>query len=496
MRGALIIPPSAFLLDARVFVSLGILKVAASLEAGGVQVDVVDLSGVANYKDVVSDYLKRGPEWVGITVTTPQMPYVMEIRDIIHAQGIKTILGGPHPTLIHAAYEGEAKRNVIGRARGAWSELLHSFDVVVVGDGEKAIFQAIRPGAKGCVNADDPRSPLWVSEKEMATSAFPARHLVDLNSYHYTIDGERATSLIGQLGCPFQCAFCGGRASPMLRRSRVRTVPDIISEMAHLHERHGYKGFMFYDDELNVAKSMPQLMDSIADLADTWKTRFQLRGFIKAELFTDEQAEKMVKAGFKWILVGFESGSPRILENIRKQATVEDNTRCLEIAKRHGLKVKALMSIGHAGETTATVEETQRWLLQMNIDDFDATIITTYPGTPYYDEAVLTRPGIWTYTAKSGDRLHAYEIDYGKVSDYYKGDPNAGYKAYVFTDHLSSEELVGLRGQLEQRVRTALGIPFYPGAPAVQYEHSMGMSGIPDTILRSSHFATAQGVGT
>jgi radical SAM superfamily enzyme YgiQ (UPF0313 family) len=495
MKGALVIPPSAFLLDARVFVSLGILKVAAALEARGVMVDVIDLSGVANYKDALSDYLHNSrPEWVGITATTPQMPYVTELSRLVRSHGAKAILGGPHPTLTNAAYKNEKKLHRSGRGGKAWEQLLEEFDVVVTGDGEKAIFEAIDKSC-GHVDADDPRSELWVSEKEMMDLQ-PARHLVDLSSYHYSIDGERATSLIGQLGCPFQCAFCGGRASPMLRRSRVRTVPDIIAEVAHLHDRHGYKGFMFYDDELNVAKSMPALMDAIHLLAVSRKTEFRLRGFIKAELFTDEQAASMVRAGFKWILVGFESGSPRILENIRKQATVEDNTRCLEIARRHGLKVKALMSIGHAGESAETIAETQAWLLKMMVDDFDATIITTYPGTPYYDEAYESSAGIWTYQAKGGDKLHAYALDYSKVSDYYKGDPNAGYKAYVFTDHLSSEDLVGLRGQLEQKVRTELSIPFYPGAPAVQYEHSMGMAGLPDTILRSSHFATAQGVGT
>jgi len=496
MRGALVIPPSAFLLDARVFVSLGILKVAAALEAGGVDVDVLDLSGVANYQDALSDYLcSAQPAWVGITATTPQMPYVMELSRLVRSHGARSILGGPHPTLTHAAYRNEKKTHRAGRGSKAWGQLLEEFDVVVTGDGEKAIFEAISPRTHGHVDADDPSSYLWVTEKEL-TGLMPARHLVDLKSYHYAIDGERATSLIGQLGCPFQCTFCGGRASPMLRRSRVRTVPDIVSEVDHLYSLYGYKGLMFYDDELNVAKSMPTLMRFLRDYADARNIEFRLRGFIKAELFTDEQAESMVSAGFKWILVGFESGSPRILENIRKQATVEDNTRCLEIARRHGLKVKALMSIGHAGESIETIAETQEWLLKMKVDDFDATIITTYPGTPYYDEAVETSPGIWTYTAKGGDRLHAYALDYSKVSDYYKGDPNAGYKAYVFTDHLSSEGLVGLRGQLEAKVRDALGIPFYPGAAAVQYEHSMGMSGLPDNILRSTHLAAAQGVGT
>ena len=47
----LVIPPSAFLLDERVFTSLGILKVAAILEEAGFSVEVLDLSGIENYEE-------------------------------------------------------------------------------------------------------------------------------------------------------------------------------------------------------------------------------------------------------------------------------------------------------------------------------------------------------------------------------------------------------------------------------------------------------------
>ena len=76
----------------------------------------------------------------------------------------------------------------------------------------------------------------------------PARDLLDIDSYHYSIEGNKATSLIAQLGCPFKCAFCGGRYSPFLRRIRNRGVESIISEVEHLYLTYGYTGFMFYDD--------------------------------------------------------------------------------------------------------------------------------------------------------------------------------------------------------------------------------------------------------
>jgi anaerobic magnesium-protoporphyrin IX monomethyl ester cyclase len=51
MKICLIIPPSPFLLDERVFMQLGILKIAAVLEKENYKVDVVDLSGVEKLFD-------------------------------------------------------------------------------------------------------------------------------------------------------------------------------------------------------------------------------------------------------------------------------------------------------------------------------------------------------------------------------------------------------------------------------------------------------------
>jgi radical SAM superfamily enzyme YgiQ (UPF0313 family) len=491
-----IIPPSGFLLDERVFMSLGLLKVAAVCERAGWTVEVLDLSGVDNYLAAVEAHLQvTEAEAVGLTSTTPQMPAATEIIRRIRElrPDLRIILGGPHPTLVHAARRAEIARRSPGRGAAALGQLTELADVVVAGDGEEAVAIALSASPPPLLDADDPRSALFQSGKSLTEGPFAARHLVDVASYRYTIDGFPATSLIAQLGCPFSCGFCGGRESPMLRRIRLRSSDSVLAEIEHLHREYGFRGFMFYDDELNVNPKMVELMNRIADLQDRLGVEFRLRGFVKSELFTDAQAQAMARAGFRWILTGFESGSPRILTNINKKATREDNDRCLATARRHGLKVKALMSIGHPGESAETVESTRRWLLTAAPDEFDLTIITTYPGTPYFDRAIRhpDQRGLWVYThEKTGDRLYSQEIDHTRVADYYKGDPQGGYRSFVHTDHLSPDDLVDLRGRVEAEVREALDIPFHPSGPRMHFEHSMGQSGpLPPTILRRSEGA-------
>lgn len=888
---ALIIPPSPFLLDERVFVSLGVLKVAAALRAGGVAVEVLDLSGVSNYLDAVKEFCLTTPALtVGITATTPQFPAAVRIARCIESMrpSIRRICGGPHPTLVHAALKQNA-----ARAQAAMDQILNSFDVVVCGDGEKGIFEALRQCPPSVVDADDPKGLLFLRPQELSEAPLPARDLVDLESYHYTIEGHKATNMIAQLGCPFGCGFsvtgdtiiftdsgpqevatlatgvglvracshgpsmleyhlheavatprgraqttravaegvrpvvrvtvegglsvkstpehqflvvqddalvwkradaltvhdfvairaperpwpaeyvrltpptlvapppggftrkthhhaptvldetlawfcgyvvgdgslptdnrpafhvcvtdahearlrevvqelfnvelavspasntnhmchgwvhsrlarealvqsvgidpheklkipalfwqspttvlaafieglmaadgyiepdghsylvtaserlakdvawallmlrrgcptisrhvqegytpaavhyrvgvldndripttrsiyrspksgawywrtargpkrlgvrrrtirkaglhhpldrdgwyyarvravepclaepvydltvpdeeafvangfiahnCGGRSSPMLRRVRQRSTASVVAEVEHLYRAYQYTGFNFYDDELNVNRGLVEMMRGISDLQSDLGAEFRLRGFLKAQLFTEEQAEAMYAAGFRWVLVGFESGSPRILDNMQKRATREENTRCVEIAHRYGLKVKALMSIGHAGETPETIRETEDWLRAVQPDDFDVTIITPYPGSPYYDEAVRSmrfatgsHGAVWEYTAKSGDMLYSLDVDYAATADYYKGDPHGGYRSYVFTDALASEDLVEARDYLESTLRADFGIPFAPASPATRFEASMGQ--LPGQIYRRS----------
>jgi intein/homing endonuclease len=273
------------------------------------------------------------------------------------------------------------------------------------------------------------------------------------------------------------CNFCGGRNSNMLRRIRTRSSENVIEEMRQLHERFGIEGIMMLDDELNVNRELVPLMREIAKMGIDWR----MRGFVKAELFTDEQAEAMYAAGFRDLMCGFESAHPRILKNINKRATVEDNTRMIRTAHKHGLKVKALMSFGHPGDSEETLLATRDWLIEEKADDFNCSVITLYPGTPYYDDSVQLEGSTYVYET-NGDRLYSENIDFTKEFAYYVG-AYGDYKAYVWTDYLSRERICQLRDEVEHEVRAKLGIPYASGAAALNYEFSMG-STMPPHILR------------
>jgi radical SAM superfamily enzyme YgiQ (UPF0313 family) len=496
----LITPPSIFLLDERVFINLGILKIAAVLEQRGIVVEHLDLSGTENYLEALENHV-RGTlaPVVGITTTTPQLPTVVKIVERIRGvrPDLKVVLGGPHVTLTASAVKLESRAGRVGRAYAAMASLQALADVLVSGDGEFAVFKALEPDAPKLIDGDDPKGGLFLTNTTYEATAFPARHLVDMATYKYEIEGHRSTSLIAQLGCPFACGFCGGRNSKSLRVIRTRSTESIVAEVKMLHDTYGYTGFMFYDDELNVNRNMVGLMNALAALQESIGVEFRFRGFVKAELFTPEQATALYRAGFRWLLTGFESGSPRILENINKKADLDHNTRAIEMAHEAGLKVKALMSVGHPGESEQTTRETQEWLLKVQPEEFDCTVITAYPGTPYYDEALPhpTVPGVWTYTyPRNGDRLHSYDIDFLVVADYYKGDPNGGYKAFVYTDYLTCDEIVARRNWIEESVRSALHLPFPQTRAALRYEHSVGQGAnqtLPGFILRRSEATPA-----
>src|SRR5687767_1825731 len=228
MKVLLFNPPSPFLLDDRVFPTLGILQVATVLIDAGHDVHVEDLGGVAAFADQARKVADQGWDVFGVTATTPQFRMAIEILQAIRevAPDKRVILGGPHATVM--------------------PESCGMFDCVVMGDGEEAILSAL-----------DAHAPKLLDYASNTTKGelkwhWPARHLIDLDSYKYSLMGIKGTSMMLSQGCPYNCSFCCGRLIPYYRRARARNVDDVVREMESLQATYGIQSVMAFDDEVNI----------------------------------------------------------------------------------------------------------------------------------------------------------------------------------------------------------------------------------------------------
>jgi len=83
---------------------------------------------------------------------------------------------------------------------------------------------------------------------------------------------------------------------------------------------------------------------------------------------------------------GIESGSPRILEVLRKKETVEDAINAARATRAAGLFMVNFYLLGNPTETMADMELTLSLAKQLDPDLLQVGFFTPYPGSPYYEE--------------------------------------------------------------------------------------------------------------
>jgi radical SAM superfamily enzyme YgiQ (UPF0313 family) len=81
------------------------------------------------------------------------------------------------------------------------------------------------------------------------------------------------------------------------------------------------------------------------------------------------------------IAFGTESGSQKILDNIRKRTTVQQNYDSILAAKEVGIRVKSFILLGLPGEDWDTLAATEQLLKDTRPDDIQFAIYYPYKGT-------------------------------------------------------------------------------------------------------------------
>lgn len=219
----------------------------------------------------------------------------------------------------------------------------------------------------------------------METLPWALRDGLPMENYYDGVCGlERPQlQLMATRGCPYGCIFCGW--PQMMYRGpkyRVRTVQDVVAEIASNLEKVPYKSFYIDDDTVNIRKQY--ILDLAKAIKDAGLHTIPWGTMGRADLMDEEMIIALKDAGLFSIKYGVETADQNLLNEIKKNISIDEVIEGIELTKKHGIKVHLTFTFGLPSDTPETIERTIQLACRLPVDTVQFSITTPYPGTEMY----------------------------------------------------------------------------------------------------------------
>jgi anaerobic magnesium-protoporphyrin IX monomethyl ester cyclase len=357
------------------FPPLGLGYIATYLKRESISVDLVDCTFL-NQKEAVERVRRSKPKIIGIQSMFSLKSKAMEFASLFRDDCELLVAGGPQPT-------------------SDPEEFLRHFDVAVIGEGEQTMLELVTE-AEGSLNLSKVEGIAYKQSIDGKTRftpprrfiqnldniPFPSRELFDNEAYkrYYSKNfGYTTTSVMTSRGCPFQCGFC---SRPVFGNEfRSRSASNIVDEMEHVAAL-GYGRAWFADDCFTLGrKRLLRICEEIIER----RVKVGWECLSRVDTMDNEVAGKMRKAGCVRVFFGIESGNNRILAMMKKNATVEQAKKAVEVTKLSEIQVGAFFIVGYPGEDSATLLDTVNFASKLPLDYLSFTMPYPIPGTPLHE---------------------------------------------------------------------------------------------------------------
>ncbi|RJP55926.1 MAG: radical SAM protein [Candidatus Auribacter fodinae] len=392
---------------------LGLSYVAAALEKGGHSVNIID-SHIEGFtiEELIKNIVHAGPDMLGLTGTCHNRFNVIRvIREVKQAlPDITIVAGGVHFTItaedalkcvpeldVIVIWEGEYTFLELADVLGNGKDFSSVKGIAYRTEDGEVVFTEPRPFIQ---NLDDLPMPAW--------------HLLKLDKYQARLEGtydERAIGVMSSRGCPCFCVFCSNSAWGR-KSHRRRTPANFIDEVEFLHKKYGFNGFDFWDDTLTISK---EHIYGICE--EIHKRNLRIKWYARARVntVTPEMLAVMKDAGCVAIAYGIESGSPKVLQAIKKNITLDQIKTMVKASADLGLVVKNCFMFSLPEEEKEDVLMTINLMRELKtyspkvINPHGLTLI--YPGTEFErlakQQGLLPENFSWnTYTEFPKSRMY------------------------------------------------------------------------------------------
>ena len=375
----------------------GIISLAAYLEKCGHEVRVVDAAALREHDKIIRQVVEFAPELIGIGGIITAYAYIISLTlDLKRAfPEVPIVLGG---------------QVVINNEHNCYAHM--GIDYVVHGYGEIALEKLVRhlsgqlpieaiPGISYRRDGEVVTNPGREFFKDINEMPLPAYHLVDMDHYA-TVNGLRLTKLqkyldktgkritnhrfamvMGTLGCTDRCTFCVHEQEFV--GLKVFSNEYLLRHIRHLHEKYDINVFNIGEEmfitKLSRAREFNNLMkEHFPNVFWSASTRAD---FVTPEMVAELETGNCFALGY-----GFESGSQKMLDIMKKRISREQNMIAYTSTDNSSLVAAASLMVGNVGETNETIKETVDAIRKAHIGTSAVFFAAAYPGGRTWDWAV------------------------------------------------------------------------------------------------------------
>lgn len=438
---------------ANVLPPLGIGYVAAVLEREGFKPQILDALVLGmGVEETIEELVKGKPDIVAFTST---VIFITATRQI--AEGVKkalpnslVVLGGPHisalpeETMQHKCFD----LGVLGEGEFTFLEIAKKYaqtpglvkDTKTLNGIKGVIFRN-----RGKLVKAVPRSLI----QDLDSLPFPAWHLYPpLKKYSPVAASCKKhpyMHMMSSRGCPYQCIFCDGKVFG--KSARLRTPKNVVDEIEAIIDFYGAKEIRFFDDTFTIDRQ--RAMDICNEILKR-KLDIVWTAITRVNHVDPELLKKMKEAGCWQISYGLESGSQRMLNIMKKGATVEQGKKAVIWTKQAGMDARAYFVFGIPGETLESIQTTIDFAKSLPLDVVTFYNVTLMPGNELFQlaqkEGTILHHNYEHYNPSiSDDTMFAY-LPEGMSKDDLRKAVKRAHKEFYLRPGYMLRQLLSIRG--------------------------------------------------
>ena len=405
-----------------IYFPLWLSYAAGVLDQKGHELKIIDAPAKSLTKDDCLNQIKAfDPCLVVIDTSTPSinsdLDFTRRIKEIL--PDVKTCLVGTHVSATVSEILPEKAAYVDFIARHEYDYTLP--EIIDSIEGNCSISSVLGISyVEGGVLKETPDRPYIENLDELPFVSKVYKKYLNIEDYFYAHVSFPTVSIFSSRGCPSKCFYCMYSQVMFGKSYRKRSAKNLFEECKYIVENFPNVREILIDDD-NFSVDQKNVQDFCQLMIES---KLPLKWVVQCRVnLTYETMVLMKKAGCRLVVVGYESGSQKVLDGMHKGITLKQSRSFDYAAKKAGMRVHGCFMVGNPGETKETMMQTLEFAKSLHMDTAQFFPLIVYPGT----EA-------WTW-AKQNDYITATSYDEWLTVD-------GMHNCVLSTPEVSNSELV------------------------------------------------------